>query len=241
MTPSNGATNALIELLLVQHLQLGLLCHHIGLCYRDTSLLRLQGLNVGGALLRGQPALLHQRTVAIPGHLGEFAVCLRLLQGCLELAERRLGLRNLVIEFRCHDFGQQLAGLHPVADVDFALVDITAGARKDIGDRERRCGRRQIDDFDAGAGSYRRNTDLGDKVPALPRRRNHLAVLLVVAPRSGSQRCRQNERKPDTRNPANPSPVAGVQICGLDLMVSLRRLEIQRTIEVHSSTSSNTP
>ena len=52
--------DVLIELLLVQHLQLRLFRHDIGLRDRDRGLLCLQGLNVGGALLRGQPALLHQ-------------------------------------------------------------------------------------------------------------------------------------------------------------------------------------
>ena len=51
MTPSNGATTLLIELLLVQHLQLRLLRHHIGLRDRDRGLLRLQGLDVDRALL----------------------------------------------------------------------------------------------------------------------------------------------------------------------------------------------
>ena len=161
----------------------------------------------------------------------------------LSLTERRLGLCDLVVEFGRHDFGQQLARLHPVADIDFALVDITAGARKDIGDRESRRGRRQIDDFGAGARPHRRNTNLRYQIAALLRRRNHLAMLLVVAPRPGSERRRQSEGKPDARKPTNPSSLAAARRVGRPRSSStgLRRLNIQRTVEVHSSTSSNTP
>ena len=84
----------------------------------------------------GQPALLHQRPVAIPRDLGKLPVRLSLLQRRLELTERRLRLCDLMIELRCYDFGQQLPCLHVVADIDLALVDVAAGARKHIGGRE---------------------------------------------------------------------------------------------------------
>ena len=128
----------------------------------------------------------HQRTIAIPGDLGEFAVRLGLLQRRLELTERRLGLCDLVVQLRRDDFGQQLPGLDPVTDIDFALVDIAAGARKDIGGRESRRGRRQADGFGAGARPHGRNTNLRDQVAALLRRGDRLDVA-----HSGSMRPRR--------------------------------------------------
>ena len=51
-----------------------------------SGLLSFDSLNVGRALLLGQPALFHQRAVTIPGHLGEVTIGLRLLQRGPELA-----------------------------------------------------------------------------------------------------------------------------------------------------------
>jgi len=152
-------------------------------------LLRLQILNVDGALLRGQPALADQRAVTIPGHFCKFAVGLRLLQRRLQLTQRGLGLRDLVVEFGSDDLRQQLSRLHLVADVDFALGDIAAGAGEDICSRERRRGGGQTDDLDAVAGLYRCHADLRDEIVALLRGGDHLSVLLIVAPCPESQRC----------------------------------------------------
>ena len=70
--------HALIGLLLVEHPELGLLGGDIRLGHRDRRLLRLQGQAIVVALLRGEPSLLDQLAVAVPGDLGEFPAGLRL-------------------------------------------------------------------------------------------------------------------------------------------------------------------
>jgi len=72
--------HALIHPLLVQHPQLRLLGDDVGGRDPHRSFARLQGQAVGVALLLGRPALLHQLAVAVPGHLGEVAVGLCLLE-----------------------------------------------------------------------------------------------------------------------------------------------------------------
>ena len=56
-----------------------------------------------------------------------------------------------MIELGRGDLGQQLARLDVVADIDLALVDVAAGAGKDIGGGEGRRGGRQADRHRAGA------------------------------------------------------------------------------------------
>ena len=80
--------------------------------------------------------------VAIVGDLREIPACLRLLQRRLVLAERGLGLSDLVIELRSRNLRQQIAGLHTIADIDLARLDVAVGARKDIRRREGECRRR---------------------------------------------------------------------------------------------------
>ena len=76
---------------------------------RDRGFSRLEVQAVGVALLLGDPALLHELAVAVPGDLGEVAVGLRLLQRGLHLREGSLRLRDLVLELRGRDLNQQIA------------------------------------------------------------------------------------------------------------------------------------
>ncbi len=121
MTPSNGADHALIDLLLVQHPQLRLLRRDIRLRDLDRSVPALKAQPIGIALLRRDPAFLHQRLIAVPGDLGEIAVGLCLLQRGAHLGECGFGLCDLMVKLGRRYFDQQLTGLDAAADVDFAL------------------------------------------------------------------------------------------------------------------------
>ena len=135
--------DALVGLLLLEYPNLGFLGGNIRLGHAHRGLLRLQGQAIVVALLKREPSLLDQIAVARIGDLGELTACLGLLQRRLVLGQRRLGLRNLVVEFRRGDFRQQGSGLDPIADVDVALFDVAAGARENICRLECRRGRRQ--------------------------------------------------------------------------------------------------
>jgi len=69
-------------------------------------LLRLQRQAIVVALLKREPSLLDQLTVAPISDLCEFTACLRLPQCRLILGQRRLSLRDLVVEFRSSDVHQ---------------------------------------------------------------------------------------------------------------------------------------
>ena len=48
-----------------------------------------------------------------------------------DLVQSGARLVDLLIQFRRVDFRQQLAGLHPVADIHIAPLNVSAGARQD--------------------------------------------------------------------------------------------------------------
>src|SRR4029077_16223798 len=75
---------------------------------------------------------LHQLPVAVPCHLGELALSLRLFEGSAQLCQGPLSLSDLVLDLRCSYLHEQIAGLHPAADVDVALGDVAAGAGIDV-------------------------------------------------------------------------------------------------------------
>ena len=161
----------------MQHLNLRLFRDHVGLRNRDRGLLRLQCLNVNGPLLRRQPSLADERAIAIPGYFCKLAVGLSLLKRRLELPQRSVSLRNLMIQFGSHDFRQQLPSLHSISDIDLALVDIAAGAREDVCDGKRRRRGRQGDDFGATARPHRGQPHLRNKVAALQGGVGYFALL----------------------------------------------------------------
>ena len=125
--------DALVGLLLLEDSNLGFLGGNIGLSHSDRRLLRLQGQAIVVALLKREPSLRDQLAVARIGDLGEIPACLRLLQCRLILSQRRLGLRDLVVELGGGDVSQQGSRLDPIADIDVALFNVAVGAREDIG------------------------------------------------------------------------------------------------------------
>jgi hypothetical protein len=98
----------------------------------DRCLVRFFGLDVDRALLLRRPAFIDQRSVVVPGHSHKLYVDPRLLQRRFELSERRLVLRNLVIELRHREPRKQISRLDVIADVDVAPSDIAGGASKDV-------------------------------------------------------------------------------------------------------------
>src|SRR4029078_1402498 len=87
-----------------------------------------------------------------------------------------------MLDLRCGDMRKQLAGLHVVADIDVALVDITAGAGEDVGLGERgrrgwqRDGHCKIARVDGG------DAELGHIVLMLRGGIGNLPMLLTIAP-----------------------------------------------------------
>jgi hypothetical protein len=69
--------------------------------------------------------------LSVRGQIG-----LGLLNRCLCLDERGLGLGDLMIEFRRGNLDEQLPFLDAIAYIDIALLDIAAGTRKQVGDRK---------------------------------------------------------------------------------------------------------
>ena len=236
--------DALVGLLLIEHLEQGLLRRHVALRNADRGLSRPQGQSVGISLLRGHPTLVDQRAVAVPGHLCEILVRVRLLQGCLVLDQRSLGLGDLVVELRDADLRQQLSCLHPIADVGAALVDVAAGAGIDIRRGKRQGGGRQCDDHGGVAGPHRGHPDARHERATLLGSRGDILMLPIVAPGAESQRADEHEEHPEPKQPAARSAPRNLAVrgrlgrlaidCGLGLPI--KGLNI-----VHSVSPSNTP
>jgi hypothetical protein len=111
---------------------------------------RLDGLDVHCALLLGHPAFVDQGFVAAPCILRELEARVGLVPRRLELIERRLVLRNLVIELRHCELRQQISCLDAIPDVDVALGDVAG--RAGIDTRRGECSRR------AGQGDRNRRS-----------------------------------------------------------------------------------
>ena len=158
-------------------------------------MLCLQGQAIVVALLKCEPSLFDQFAVARIGDLGELLACLGLPQCRLILGQRRLGLRNLVVELRGGNVRQQGSGLDAIADVDVALFDVAAGARENIRRLKGRRGRRQADRNLAVAGADQRDANVGDKSPALLRSGRDLEAGLVVAPAPYSKAAQQQQQR----------------------------------------------
>src|ERR1700744_5997813 len=145
-----------------------------------------------------------------------------------------------MIEFRSHYFFKQLSRLHLVADVDFALGDIAAGPRKDVCVRESRCRGGQTDNVDLGARLDGFDTHLRHHIPARLRDRIHFAALRIMFPAA------PGEYRHHQKDEAHP-PQQGSMACSdamrrlIGLPGDLDALEVSRSIDVHSGTSSNTP
>ena len=97
------------------------------------------------AILPRHRAVGGQDLVSLPGDLREiarrrelFERGLGLAELSLSLSERSLRLGYLLIEVRRLDIGQLLAGAHAIADVHVTPLQITSGARENVGFRKRR-------------------------------------------------------------------------------------------------------
>ena len=187
--------DALIGLLLLENPYLGFLGGNIRQRHSDRSLLSLQGQPIIVSLLKREPSLLDQIAVARIGDLGEVTACLRLLQCRLVLGQRRLGLRDLVVELRGGDIRQQGSRLDPIADVDVALFDVAAGARENIRCLERRRGRGQGDVNFAVAGADHGHANVGDKIPDLLRGGRDIELGLVMAPASYCKAAHEQQQR----------------------------------------------
>ena len=149
---------------------------------RNRGFLRLEVQPVGVALLLGDPALLDQLAVAVPGNLSEIPVGLCLLQRGLHLRESSLGLRNLMLDFRGRYLDQQIPGLDLAADVDGTLGDITARAGIDVSLLECFGSAGPAHRHRTAARPHRRGPHARDEVAALLGGRHHLRVQPVVLP-----------------------------------------------------------
>ncbi len=150
-----------------------------------------------------QPSI-DQGSVAVPGHLRELEVGLRLLQRRLELIERRLVLRNLVIELRHRQLRQQFSCLDAIADVDVALGDVAGRAGIDV--RLRECGRRarQGDRHDGRARLDRRDAHAGHEITLLLGGRHDLLLLRIVSPRAQHEAAGERQESAQARTDARP-------------------------------------
>ena len=105
----------------------------------------------------------------------------RLFERSPRLLERRLGLANLLVDFRRLNFGHGLARTDAIADVDHPLLDVAVGAGQDrrFGDRlniprqfQFALGRRSshLDHFHPRQGLLLLERLVADEVLALPKR-----------------------------------------------------------------------
>ena len=130
------SNHGLIDLLLVQNLDLGLLRLDVRFRYPHRSLISGEGQSVGVALLQRHPALLNQRFVAPPGDVGKVSIGLRLHQRRLILRQRRLGLGDLMLNLWRRDLHQDIAFFYAAADVDVSCDNVSARASEDVGQIE---------------------------------------------------------------------------------------------------------
>src|SRR5450631_1284529 len=201
--------NALVGLLLLEDANLGLLGGNIRLSYSDGCLLCLQGQAIVVALLKREPSLRDQLAVTCIGDLRKIAACLRLLQCRLVLGQRRLGLRNLVVEFGGGNVRQQGSRLDPIADIDVALFDVAAGARENIRRLECRRGRRQGYGNFAVAGANRGDANVGNSGPDLLRggRDGKFGLVMTPAPYSKAAEQQQHRSRAEQRASVTTSPL----------------------------------
>ena len=120
--------------------------------------------------------------VAVPGHLGEVAVGLRLLEVGAQLRQCAFRLRDLVLDLRRGDLDEKIASLHPATDVDIALGDVAAGACIDIGLLEGFRGAGPARDAELIAGAHRRGAHRRHEVAPRLCGRHHLGVQREVLP-----------------------------------------------------------
>src|SRR5262249_23556211 len=137
--------------------------------------------DVVDALLLRKPTFADKWIIAVPGHLCQIQVGLRLLLRRLELRQRGFCLGDLVIELRRGDLDQKLPLFYPITDVHVALLNVPPGAREDAGGGEGRAGRREPRDRDRVARLDRRHAHTGNEIPALLGNSDGIALPLIMA------------------------------------------------------------
>ena len=174
----------------------------------DRRLLRLEGLDVDCALLLRRPALVDQRSVAIPGHLRQHQVSFGLLLHGFQLNQGRLVLRDLMLELRRGNLGEQLPLLHMIADIHVAFADVAARARVNVRGLKRQRRGRQGYRLDRIARLHGGHPHLRNSIAFLFGGRHHLAIVRIVARRPERERSDGNET--DRESDQEPAPaVAG--------------------------------
>jgi hypothetical protein len=199
--PVERRNDPLIGLLLLEHLDLGLLRLDGGGARIGRLRLRREVQAVGVALLLRGPALPDQDVVTRPVMRRELPIRLSLEQGCCVLCQGRLRLGDLVVELGGADHREQIARLDPRADIDVALNDVAAGPGKNVG-RFKGARRRRQDHL----VNVRTCLDCGDpnsrdEVALLFRGGGHFAMLRVMLCDADSQPCHQQQQR-DQPQPA---------------------------------------
>src|SRR5271163_171218 len=100
-----------------------------------------------------------------------------------------------MVELGGGDFRQQGAGLDPIADIDIALFDVPAGARKNIGRlKGQRCRWQGDGDLTVG-GADRGYPNVWNERPALLCSSGDGELCLVVAPSSYSKPTHEQQQR----------------------------------------------
>ena len=173
----------------------------------DSGLVSLDGLEVDIALMRSYPSILDQRFVAAPGRLRERRIGFRLLHCGLQLRERGLVLRNLVVELGHCELCEQFALLDVIPDIDVALGNVAGGTGVDVGGTESCRGARQRDGNDGWTCLDRRDKHGRREVARLIGCLKRLPLLRVVtrgAERDAGGQQQEGAEGKDASAPAAP-------------------------------------
>ena len=218
----------------------------------DGCLLRVLGLDVDRALLLGRPAFVDQRPVAVPSHLCEPQIGLRLLQRRRVLRQRRLGLRNLMLDLRRRDLHQDVALLDAAADIDVSLGNVSAGAGEDVSQGERLGRARPNDRHSRRARTHGSRQNCRHEVARLFRGRYDFGMKLIMAPGAIPHRAEQNKQRAEPQQATSAAARAAGRRAVLNFTLRLAiRLGFARSEKLnrsnvvprrhHSNPSANTP
>src|SRR4029079_8690582 len=110
-----------------------------------------------------------------------------------------------MVELWGSDLGQKLTSFHPVADVRRTLVDVTAGAGKDVGRGECLGRRRQRNADCLSSVAHLGDTHGGHEIPVMPRRLQGVAGFGVRTPPANGDRADGDEHDDDSQVGGAPS------------------------------------
>jgi hypothetical protein len=123
----------------------------------------------------------------------------------LGLLQTILILNDLILNFGRSDFGEKLASLDMIADIDKTLQNIAARARIDVGLLEAQRRRRQCDVYSAEMLSHVLDPHGRGKVGLLLGGIRYLPVLLIVVPYAQRERAHEKHNGGEPQQPA-PGP-----------------------------------